>query len=253
MGCSWLGNRTRSVILSVILGALTTAAIAWGFAILGTPRDSARIVAHNAVRALRPSEGKGFLLYQTVKARGMVWTRSSIALRAIVGQTYLTTRSPEQVGAPWPEAFRVPWGDHSAWPVSGAEYVAYGFGWPCLALRSSALIDCGRNGSPIVESSGLRLPPNLGTRFPSLVLYGTVLLPIRPMWLGFILDAALFSLGWSALVIGLPRIRRIRRGRQGRCVTCGYDVRGGLGPCPECGAQADLRPAPGSDAPVIWE
>ena len=51
---------------------------------------------------------------------------------------------------------------------------------------------------------------------------------------------------WSVLIVGsLPvgiaacqAFRHWRRARQGRCVTCNYDLRHSPGGCPECGAKA---------------
>ena len=40
----------------------------------------------------------------------------------------------------------------------------------------------------------------------------------------------------SALLIFLC-IRSLRRARRGFCLSCGYDLRGSTGTCPECGAE----------------
>lgn len=52
--------------------------------------------------------------------------------------------------------------------------------------------------------------------------------------------AALFSL-IGCVGIVLRRIRRRRRRRQGRCIKCGYDLRGSTGRCSECGFTVQPR------------
>ena len=59
--------------------------------------------------------------------------------------------------------------------------------------------------------------------------------PIRPMWFGLAGNAV----GWSALVfvcvVAERVLRRGRRRRKSRCITCGYELLAVSGPCPECG------------------
>lgn len=54
--------------------------------------------------------------------------------------------------------------------------------------------------------------------------------------------APLWSVAAALLLPPLARLRSIlrdvRRRRSGRCVACGYDLRGSPGRCPECGAAA---------------
>ena len=64
------------------------------------------------------------------------------------------------------------------------------------------------------------------------------------VWIGFLVSVVTY--GVTCVVVGflaLPRRRRLRWYIDGRCSSCGYDVRGLEGPkCPECGEIARVRP-----------
>jgi hypothetical protein len=66
-------------------------------------------------------------------------------------------------------------------------------------------------------------------------------LPLRPIWRGLMVNTLFYAALW-AMVVGLvwwrPMRRRHRRSR-GLCGRCGYDMRGiAGGRCPECGDQS---------------
>jgi hypothetical protein len=74
---------------------------------------------------------------------------------------------------------------------------------------------------------------------PQWYLDGTVL-PTVPLWPGFLVDTAFW--GGAAFVVwsvrgGAGFVRRGVRRRRGRCVRCGYELKG-LAVCPECGGAA---------------
>lgn len=73
-----------------------------------------------------------------------------------------------------------------------------------------------------------------------------VVLPLRPLWPGFALNTCFYAfLAWS--LIRAPRtLRRWRRRRAGRCIACGYDLKGLAedAPCPECGRASAASSSP---------
>jgi hypothetical protein len=60
-------------------------------------------------------------------------------------------------------------------------------------------------------------------------------LPLMPVWPGFAIDVLFWGLVSWLLFFAPFTLRRVVRARRGRCVKCGYDMRG-LDACPECGA-----------------
>jgi len=66
------------------------------------------------------------------------------------------------------------------------------------------------------------------------------MLPLRPIWPGFLANTAFYAIALWLLTLGPVRLRRCLRRHRGRCVACGYDLRGTAHErCPECGAATD--------------
>lgn len=61
-------------------------------------------------------------------------------------------------------------------------------------------------------------------------------LPLRPIWTGFIFDTLFFAASWYGLIFGVEAFRRSGRRARGHCPSCAYDLRGQLdNGCTECG------------------
>ena len=100
-------------------------------------------------------------------------------------------------------------------------------GWPALSMWSPVLT---RGPRP---HGGYQLKPNLSARDISLVSRA---IPLRPIWMGFSIDTGVYTLLWILVLLGAFAGKRLLRSRRGRCVDCGYDLRGCQKPgCPECG------------------
>jgi hypothetical protein len=64
-------------------------------------------------------------------------------------------------------------------------------------------------------------------------------LPLRPLWLGFAANTALYAAALWLAVPGPLLLRRTVRRRRGQCAACGYNLRHvEHRTCPECGADA---------------
>ena len=66
------------------------------------------------------------------------------------------------------------------------------------------------------------------------------LLPLRPILPGFAINTIFYAAILWILMLGPVTARRMIRRKRGRCIKCGYDLRGTSGGggevCPECGA-----------------
>ena len=65
------------------------------------------------------------------------------------------------------------------------------------------------------------------------------LLSLRPIWPGFVNNTIFYAAILSMVTLGPFAARRMIRRKRGRCIRCGYDLRGtsgGEAVCPECGA-----------------
>ncbi len=122
-------------------------------------------------------------------------------------------------------------------------------GWPFRTFsgerwtRADAMM-----GLPVVEQKTVYTwSKPLG---PSLLSSNDVqewgLLPLRPLLIGFALNAIFYALILWLLARGLLVLRRVIRRKRGHCAICGYDLRHDFAiGCPECG----WRRAPNGIAP----
>ncbi len=63
----------------------------------------------------------------------------------------------------------------------------------------------------------------------------SLVIPLRPIWLGLAADVAFWSFASAAVLIGIVQLRCAHRRRRGLCTVCGYNLRGTTEPrCPEC-------------------
>ena len=61
---------------------------------------------------------------------------------------------------------------------------------------------------------------------------GGVWYVLIPLWI----PASIFTVVWSFWFL-YPSLRRRKRERLGLCLCCGYDLRGSINRCPECGSE----------------
>jgi hypothetical protein len=156
------------------------------------------------------------------------------------------------------------WGRHTdAWWTEGQSAYATKIertGWPALAMWSGKTredvvpVEQRRPGARLVGMrEGILLVADMRYRPGQWMMFhyafvdangrgnlGHAQLPVLPLFPGFVVDTALYSLVWYLLIFTPPQLYRAGRRRfrvsKGLCSACAYDLKGAAnGPCPECG------------------
>lgn len=168
---------------------------------------------------------------QVPQARGIVFVRLSTGGRVLFD---LRFRSIPEVA----EANPFTWSKTGEGPVvarsSASTFIIEdGAGWPARALASFSENSTASGWNRSTTTDAIFLEANLtgNTR------YGTYrALPLRPIWLGFLLDMLFYAVIWVCVFFALRATRQTLRTRRGLCPMCGYDLRGDFDAgCPECG------------------
>jgi len=228
------------VFLCVLLGALTTFAVAWASS-LRVKRDIL-----GAQSALRRWDGNSGTIWVDRYDRPCSFEIECNS-GAMIGEFIGINESPGAVDAlvpKWMRPLAVPWDWNGKWPDGGphvANRTIRVLGWPRPCMWCS--IESGQSppGTNVYTiHSGLRIPDGFPfiSRRPN---DPPAVLPWRVRLSPFAFNAAIFASGYLvlfAVLTPLVRWRGARRLRAGVCPRCRYDVRG-LPPessCPECGA-----------------
>ena len=105
-------------------------------------------------------------------------------------------------------------------------------GWPFLAFRCTARASrIGQGGAGATSVNGGLLIRAAASGLPA----DMQLLPLTPLWPGFIANSGLFGSALTAVYYGVRGIIRRYRLRRGECPNCGYPA-SASNICSECGA-----------------
>jgi len=109
-------------------------------------------------------------------------------------------------------------------------------GWPLLSMRAWQWLNSANPaGQPFSYDSPLVITIGSATTYP---IPARRVLPIRVIWLGFVVNAAIFGAAVWCLLFGIQFIRRSIRAGWNCCSECGYPI-GTSAVCTECGSPID--------------
>ena len=116
-------------------------------------------------------------------------------------------------------------------------YDEYASGWPAYSLRYFGSIYVVRAGSGNVYDES-RMTGYFHPTLPQKMVDGGYRseLPFLPIWPGFAINTIFYAMILWMLALAPFTARRIIRHKRGRCIKCGYDLRGAAQMiCSECG------------------
>ena len=232
----------RYVVVCLMLGVITTVAVAWGCAFWTDVYDG------SLTRVIQPSESDAYEWYFDVRRQpGSASINLWCILLVKVGSDEVAPAIPTTVppGFPtwnqgWPHESQVSWYGSQLARAQEAR------GWPWLAMWCEHFTYIEQTAEELRSNPtfmtyrtlpyrGFALKPIARPIRPAI----TRVLPLGIIWTGFAINtifyAAILAILW-ALWSSPFVVRRIIRRKRGLCIKCGYDLRGSSGGmCPECG------------------
>jgi hypothetical protein len=202
-----MSHRCIVFIAILIVGAATNLAVAWGCAIWSTPKYDRDLSSIKSLDA--PSQAVAATLKDQDEIRVQAWTSFGYR-RQDVGK-FVSASGPN------PQASYARFEDECTFVECG---------WPLKCVNGD------RIHNKFVKMQ--YAPPWLTQ--PS---RGSQLMPYRVILWPFVLNSLMFASAVSLVVLGPKTLRRMMRGRENRCKSCGYDLRGAAHErCPECSAES---------------
>lgn len=208
------------VLRDLAIGCVVTFLVAWGIALLLV------LPFHDPTAIPKDVTLAGADGTTTIKLYGAdLPGRSGFSVLVVDGLPYSSAPDADVVRRPWLEPIREP----SRTDLVAIQTVGLASGWPMLSLWYE-------EDPEIHFESGSR---TLASRAPRLTLRAPfrsdpIELPMRPIWIGFAVDALIYACVIRAMFFGATWWRGRRRRKRGMCRRCGHphDV---ATTCPECG------------------
>jgi hypothetical protein len=221
-------RRLFKLVVFLLLGVIVNVAVAWGFALWGSYRFGSSSQYHS--HATQP---RWLISVHT----GVGVTRVSLIPNNDIWGEQSPTYRPKMIPN-WSAALRRPSAEVFEDQL-GPWTLEYAYGWPfrsgrAVVRRNIYEVPGVRNRSnrfAIVTGIKCLEQPN-GEPLP----YKT--LPIKPILAGFVANSVMYASALWLLLFAPGQLRRHLRHKRGRCIKCGYDLRGNFSAgCPECGWQ----------------
>lgn len=228
---------TRWVVVPLVLGAVTCVGVAWGIA-AWMPQEGWPYTADVWVQ--QPNFTLHAEEFRVVGAVRRSWNPASGRIRLEVidlprGGWPLGALAVDATST-WRVLSRVSAGTQEC-SLLGLEHAT---GWPMHAAWYEVHIPLAANGRGEV-SGGITID-DLTYQYAGWVDAHMIrALPLRPIWIGIVIDTLFYAGVWEAALGGVRAARRWRRRRRGLCAACAYELAGvpvedGVRVCPECGA-----------------
>ena len=219
----------QRLFVLAVLGMLTACAIAWVFAMRTNVRGAPRFNLHTGsyMHGYRsPENGEIWLINQNV-GTGVV--EMSIGRAPMAADSPATDLRVERM---------LTAREISSWSITRNRQPAdslpqrcieQAFGWPMLCLWQRHELDSVTER--FLATNAIRVPREWRG------LGGGQFLPTRPIWIGLLINTAIFAWLWFALFSCPGMVRKRIRKLKGRCPNCGYSLHAAISNrCPECGA-----------------
>ena len=241
---------TRTVAVYLLLGFVTTWAVAWGLALLPPGREDPTISAIHFFRGIYGSTRLG------IGSSRVDYKRSPEGLENLHHsmRTLRMTNRPESIGWSRLHAYS-DLGNAEDW---GMRYIAQSNdrkwqsgvddarGFPLLSHWCSWEFQS--ESLPGLQTDLLKEPPAGGISIPgypnpALPLVSSVrALPYYPIWSGLLLNTAFYAFIFFAVVRTTRAFKQSLRHARGLCPRCRYDRQHDYRlPCPECGQVPRVR------------
>ncbi len=214
------------LVVFLLLGAVVNVAVAWGCAVLligRTEPDMEHIEARDGSADPEP--------WLVTRAWGSEYVEVGLIFE-LPGLFEINIDPQARPSFDWSTLRSGPL-EKARRLVDASVVAEVGAGWPlkCLGYRVRVL-EPDNVDSAIAYDWGLPVERGLNDPLDNL---GKIL-PLRPLWPGFAINTVFYAL--ILLVPFAPfTLRCFIRRKRGRCINCGYDLRGAEHEvCPECGS-----------------
>jgi len=221
---------TLRILLCLILGVVMTVGVAWGFGAFiawsdadsyydyGIGDDSSR---RAFIIGDSPDRAGTRMAYC---AEGLGWSTAKVIDMSLSTEE-MSRNHPDAVSESGFFCFAPPEHEteHPHW-----EYSCYAFGWPMRSMRALVLVNS-RIEARVWRSEGESMivtETDQSQRGPVTLIRPIRFLPLRPIFPGFLVNTLFYAAIWFGIFFGVATLRRFVRRKRGRCVKCGYDLRG---------------------------
>lgn len=249
-------RRLGLILVSLTLGALSTVAVAWGFAWkqvwLSQPEPNnpevPRLIVAMPSGAVPASHEGGKVSVECARFPGtalwqVIWYEPSWMPKNLE-----TRGDPDPPGWVLDRALFWESGEKRSDRLPSGE-VLLARGWPVPTMWSVAPR---RRAGGMVEGGAFyftgplkRFAPRRDLSILPMAASFDVPFPLRPIWMPFLISSAVFASGWWCIIRTPGWIRRGLRRKRNLCAGCGYS-RAGIDraiACPECGrTEPDAKP-----------